>query len=87
MDQENAYYLVSPKGTVAYFDRQYLIDGRESTFKKTKEIVLFSLAITTLIVTIFTFLSNVLLTKKNNEEIKVLQKEMKIFSNRSKPES
>lgn len=71
------YFLVLKKGTIAYFDRKYLYEGRKEFWNDTYDIIKTVSAVMLLVIAVITFVMNLIDTRRNKKDIDNLKIEFK----------
>jgi hypothetical protein len=70
-------FLVLKKGTIAYFDRKYLYEGRKEFWNDTYDIIKTVSAVMLLVIAVITFVMNLIDTRQNKKDINNLKTELK----------
>ncbi|WP_316738528.1 hypothetical protein [Pedobacter aquatilis] len=78
-----AYYHITPSGTIALYDDKYIEMGKNKRFSKFKETITLVSAIIVTSIALFTFIDNYLSTKKNNKAIEDIQRQVQDLSRKT----
>ena len=76
----SSFYIISEAGKVALYDKKHLYNGRKMLYDEVYDIVKNISAICLLIIAVTTFISNMVETKNNSKEIKILKNEIEALS-------
>jgi hypothetical protein len=74
--QRVQYFLILKKGTIAYFERKYLNEGRKEFWNDTYDIIKTVSAVMLLVIAVFTFFMNLIDIRKNNKDIEKIKIEL-----------
>lgn len=75
--ENEARYLLQTKGQIALYDNKYIDEGKREHFNRLKEVITLISIIVAMVITLFTFISNYLDTRKNTKGIEEIKTELK----------